>query len=1390
MDIDEVDGELPVQTIGDRVILPKEIEKSQTDSGLDDGSNTNSSGNVDHSEDEEEDDVVLRKPKKSFHRILEEDSDESLDVPSHSQDVPSHSSDVSSHSQDVSSQFKNVRDIKKPEMTPEEVLEAVMNAPDSSDSEPDTPPVSARKKKLKRPVNDDSSDDENVTLMDTIKKTAKTGTEDLFDAEESDGETRSQKPIPTNLFDNDSDSSGCKSSGSELDKSDHEGGEDEGFNDSDIDPKLRAKLKKGAAKKERKKSARQAKREELTSIHSESQRMVRESRVNIPYHQPAPKSINDFLARANRKQQEYKRLGNVRDSRKVKIVQEVLKKTRLEARAKTQKEQDKYSDSDDDWNPDDDNEKSLKDRIDEKMKTNDAETEQVGNGDEGAEKNKTEEGSDLKGDTTKEENAQDGGNVNDNVEKDKLESEEIGELNKGENIVSNLDDSDKESLPEISEFQNEHLKDVEIKAGKDIVNVLTEEVETGSKVNKMKLDLKLEDDMEIGENVDEFEKTEKDNEIDNIDETSKQSDENKENIDPNAGKLSEDDEEKSSTSQMDKSSPQSSGKKTSPKNSASKRRKRIAALAGIDLDNVQPSLGGEVENFITLEDEDEAPRHPGVQNLMDRLSKHAQKKEKKKLHDTDISIISKDAVGHDREELKLNTFTYHVEEEDSNPLRVHEAPGAKLIALKEQLQEKMKAKREQARQKRQELYALDNEEGGFEEEAELSDKSDTDAEDGEEGDYDGEEDFEDMYGDDEEEIEKETKKKKNPYADEEADEDGDDNEEDDEEEIDEDIGEPEFADDDEYNLKLDDSDEEEDGTEEKDDESNDRDDVTISKPAKKESSTLFKEPEPVIPEKPFSMFGSKGRSTSIEGSQIQSGQRTCSSIPMPIEDSQDLCGSLLPELSSTQTQKHTEHSQDFNFLLEDSQSNMLDADGYLKTKSTGKKKPPATSFSGLGGLAGTQGNMDDLVGMCSGRFMDSQAGGVEKSSRKSLFDEGSQSNSTQEHMGELMGLCSGVFNDKKGVSETQKCSGKKRKASVSESDEDSVGMYSDNEEKRGGKENSDEEEAGSDKEEEGDTDAVDSDEDEERPPQKFSGFTDRNKHGKIRHEFVDQEAELSGSEYDSDENLDLAEDEDIMEVEEGDKDMEGVDREKIRDEVGRIALKQMIDEDKRELLRYQEMYLPDGDLFSEGGGRQRKFKWSNIDDVSQQDMFNDGSDNEPEHEETDDFVWRKERFEREKFLKEQKQQEGQDRQDDDNSQFMKLGKVFLNKQVSVESNSGKSSDKVNSSGAETPGFPGSFMKLSQKRGSFLARSKQALAKIAEMTKPVVNPSAGAKSSGKFTFSVISPDKEREAEAPKGKQRKANVPSQKSLQAQINKQPAKRPKLDSKGSTGASIFQHL
>ncbi|CAG2199645.1 Claspin [Mytilus edulis] len=166
--------------------------------------------------------------------------------------------------------------------------------------------------------------------------------------------------------------------------------------------------------------------------------------------------------------------------------------------------------------------------------------------------------------------------------------------------------------------------------------------------------------------------------------------------------------------------------------------------------------------------------------------------------------------------------------------------------------------------------------------------------------------------------------------------------------------------------------------------------------------------------------------------------------------------------------------------------------------------------------------------------------------------------------------------------------------------------------------------------------------------------TDKN-YSKIRKEFVDEEAELSGSEYDSDENIDLAEEDDIMEAELGDADVTATEDE-LRDQVGRAHLKQLIDDDKRELMRFQEMYLPDGDLHSDAG-RLRRFKWSGIDDDTQQDMFYDQSDEEKEDEEGEEAKWRKDRFEREKWLQEQQMEN--EKGEDEDSQFLKLGKVFL-----------------------------------------------------------------------------------------------------------------------------------
>ena len=43
-----------------------------------------------------------------------------------------------------------------------------------------------------------------------------------------------------------------------------------------------------------------------------------------------------------------------------------------------------------------------------------------------------------------------------------------------------------------------------------------------------------------------------------------------------------------------------------------------------------------------------------------------------------------------------------------------------------------------------------------------------------------------------------------------------------------------------------------------------------------------------------------------------------------------------------------------------------------------------------------------------------------------------------------------------------------------------------------------------------------------------------------------------------------------------------------------VCRKQVLDDDDRELMRYKEMYLPDGDLHSEGEGRQRRFHWKNM----------------------------------------------------------------------------------------------------------------------------------------------------------------------------------------------------
>ena len=94
---------------------------------------------------------------------------------------------------------------------------------------------------------------------------------------------------------------------------------------------------------------------------------------------------------------------------------------------------------------------------------------------------------------------------------------------------------------------------------------------------------------------------------------------------------------------------------------------------------------------------------------------------------------------------------------------------------------------------------------------------------------------------------------------------------------------------------------------------------------------------------------------------------------------------------------------------------------------------------------------------------------------------------------------------------------------------------------------------------------------------------------RIRKEFLENEAELSGSDLGS-----ADEDErglDRLMQEEGD--LDDIDEDEVRDEVGRLHHRAVLDQDKREIRLFQEAFLEDGELHSDNA-RQRKFRWKNI----------------------------------------------------------------------------------------------------------------------------------------------------------------------------------------------------
>ncbi|XP_005093577.1 claspin isoform X2 [Aplysia californica] len=1201
---------------------------------------------------------------------------------------------------------------------------------------------------------------------------------DIFDAESSDdddgfpGPAEKAKSGSSQQEEEEEDADNGAS-----DEEEPENSGDEGFDESQVDPELLKKLKKmkgaGKSEKQREKHSRKAKptAEKMLEIFSESQRLLRDSRVNLPYYEPQAKSLDDFLARASKKKQEYAALRRPKDFLKAQIIHEKLSITppKLEQLPKKQKKSSRGPE--------------LKESTETCTSSN--ETQVLSCDDSGVNSQELLQPStlELELDTqalpsqapANETSCDEDDQLPDLVPSHRSDISQLLSDNTKNSLFSENDKRDcsedisgpKDSLS----LQNEPC-DSMLKVGSDVSSSAQCEPKdrdllfSVSSLSKDPSRDLFRSQSSVGEmsgqhqlagSADDFCET-------TVTRGKHCTEEPLEDQDHGQTMVKESLDQQN-YGQTEASSPSQTAEALAD-NTSQPRKRLFDKFQGLALP-ASPCLKGTPDEVICLDEPSPqaTPKNTGLQKLLDRLAQHSKKRTPRPAKDVNISIVEKEGEAGEKKELKLKSFTYHVQEEES--VLDESGTGSKLSLLKRQLGQGMRKKRAEALHKRQQLYALENEEGfekakddnefdEEEEEAEMTDGSDTDGES-------EEDDLELQFGHMNEDSD--DGKDYNPLLDTEAKDDED---------------EAEYAsnfdeDSNDVHLRLDMSDEEaEDEPEEEDDKSgseeenrdSDVDDFGLMSQKKKKTkhALIASDDEDETEDK------------SCEDETTTSDLNKVKDVPLFPDLWSDELSPMTKHLQDTQTQERRKYrsdsrspdlysmadesespsGQNFDHLNDSSQSigsynphsQFLDADGYIKVAQTQK---PRSRIAQLAQNSGGDGSaFGSSFPMTAGAlFKGSQAGADEISATAIFQGSGSQvdggeitasalfrGSASQEqpdaNMQELMGLCSGTFGQDSLSEDAFPVSQNRRdhtpgfntsEKKVDKDTDDPFDILSDLEEEEDTTQQkwkkrvlSDTEDEAGDEEE----DEAASDTEDVVSEAKFTGF--KNKKKGIRREFVEEEAELSGSEYDSDENDDLAEEDDILEEEAGDRDMAGVSEEALRNQVGRVHMKRLQDDDDREVMRFKEMYLQDGDLYSEGGGRMRNFRWKDMDEASQQDMFGDESDHEQPEEENDEAQWRKDRMEREKFLEESQSNDG------GNNNFLKMGKILLTKEPSLP----LAEQEPTCKSAALPSQP--KPKLA-KKGSFLARSKEALVKIAQVAKGAF----GGKSSGKakaFVFHAV------------------------------------------------------